>query len=78
MPLTLHAAWLPDDEPFFDGTLFFWAESLEFPAPSRIESSAVAATNANASGRQRQPKTPSHPGQLAINQLRTLIAEELP
>jgi SNF2 family DNA or RNA helicase len=78
MPLTLHAAWLPDDEPFFDGTLFFWAESLEFPAPSRAESAAVTATNANLSGRQRQPKTPSHPGQLAINQLRTLIAEELP
>ncbi|HHW88301.1 MAG TPA: hypothetical protein GX400_19110, partial [Chloroflexi bacterium] len=78
MPLTLHAAWLPDDEPFFDGTLFFWAESLEFPAPVRSEASAVAAQNNRLNGRQRQPKTPSHPGQLAINQLRTLIAEELP
>lgn len=78
MPLTLHAAWLPDDEPFFDGTLFFWAESLEFPASARTESSTVTTSINNLSGRQRQPKTPSHPGQLAINQLRTLIAEELP
>jgi SNF2 family DNA or RNA helicase len=78
MPLTLHAAWLPDDEPFFDGTLFFWAESLEFLASSRIESPTVAMPNSGLTGRQRQPKTPSHPGQLAINQLRALIAEELP
>lgn len=77
MPLTLHAAWLPDDEPFFDGTLFFWAESLEFPAPARIEA-AAATPIGSLGGRQRPPKTPSHPGQLAINQLRTLIAEELP
>lgn len=78
MPLTLHAAWLPDDEPFFDGTLFFWAESLEFPAPARGEAPAVTLLNSSLNGRQRQPKTPSHPGQLAINQLRTFIAEELP
>jgi len=78
MPLTLHAAWLPSGEPFFDGTLFFWAESLEFQSAPRGESLPTPTASVVLPGRQRLPKTPSHPGQLAINQLRTLIAEELP
>jgi SNF2 family DNA or RNA helicase len=78
MPLTLHAAWLPSGEPFFDGTLFFWAESLEFQSAPRGELLPTLTANVALPGRQRLPKTPSHPGQLAINQLRTLIAEELP
>lgn len=78
MPLTLHAAWLPDGEPLFDGNLFFWAESLEFQSTSRPELVYASAGNGGSTGRQRTLKTPSHPGQLAINQLRTLIAEELP
>lgn len=76
MPLTLHATWLHKNEPFFDGNLFFWAESLEFQQrASRLE---VPAPGNAATGRQRQHKIPSHPGQLPINQLRTLIAEDLP
>lgn len=76
MPLTLHAAWLPQREPWFDGNLFLWAESLEFPKNFRPE--APDALNGGVSARQRTSKIPSHPGQLAINQLRILIAEELP
>ena len=78
MPLTLHATWLRKDEPFFDGNLFFWAESLEFQSAPRPEAVTAGNGAASATGRQRQHKTPSHPGQLPVNQLRTLIAEELP
>ncbi len=76
MPLTLHAAWLPLREPWFDGNLFLWAESLEFQKHPRPEATDVL--NGGAPVRQRASKIPSHPGQLAINQLRVLIAEELP
>ncbi|MCB0066431.1 MAG: hypothetical protein KDD77_04730, partial [Caldilineaceae bacterium] len=76
--MTLHATWLRKDEPFFDGNLFFWAESLEFQSAPRPEAVTAGNGAASATGRQRQHKTPSHPGQLPVNQLRTLIAEELP
>ena len=72
MALTLHASWLQHDGPFADGNLFFWAETLEFQADPRF---VATTTGANGAQRQRGPKTPSHPGQLPINQLRILLAE---
>jgi SNF2 family DNA or RNA helicase len=69
MPLTLHAAWLRNEEPFADGRLFFWAETLDFQASRPAKPIPTPAT------RQRQPKTPSHPGQLTIQQLRTLLGD---
>ena len=73
MPLTLHASWLQHDGPFADGNLFFWAETLEFQADPRL---VAATTGASGAQRQRGPKTPSHPGQLPINQLRILLADQ--
>lgn len=72
MPFTLHAAWLRSDEPFADGKFIFWGETLDFQPSGRID----AATSASPS-RLRQPKPPSHPGQLPINQLRNLLVEEV-
>jgi len=72
MPSTLHAAWLRFDEPFSDGRLFFWAETLDAQLANRLEPASLSAAS-----RQRLPKTPSHPGQLPINQLRTLLTEEV-
>jgi len=77
MPLTLHATWLRTDEPFFAGNLFFWAESLEFQSTACLETATASNGTGTPNGRQRQHKIPSHPGQLPVNQLRTLIAEEL-
>ena len=74
MPLTLHAAWLCGSESFLDGNLFFWAESLD--PTQALFSYGVPPEQGTA--RQRAAKIPSHPGQLAISQLRTLLAEELP
>jgi SNF2 family DNA or RNA helicase len=73
MPFTLHAAWHRADEPFADGKFVFWAETLDFQPTS---GSPVA--SAGSASRQRQPKPPSHPGQLPIHQLRNLIAEDVP
>jgi hypothetical protein len=72
MPFTLHAAWHRADEPFADGKFIFWAETLDFQPIPRSEPAYPGA-----SSRQRQPKPPSHPGQLPIHQLRNLIAEDL-
>ena len=72
MPFTLHAAWHRADEPFADGKFVFWAETLDFQPISRSE-----AVYPGAATRQRQPKPPSHPGQLPIHQLRNLIAEDV-
>ena len=72
MPFTLHAAWHRANEPFADGKFVFWAETLDFQPISRPD--AAHASNAS---RQRQPKPPSHPGQLPIHQLRNLIAEDV-
>ena len=81
MPLTLHAAWLRHDEPFADGKLFFWAETLDFQPGGHLELSAVAAggalRNDSPGSRQRSHKTPSHPNQLPVNQLRTVVREEV-
>ena len=76
MALTLHASWLRFDEPFADGTLFFWAETLDSRADSLTSPTSLA--TASSAQRQRGPKTPSHPGQLPINQLRILLAEQTP
>lgn len=73
MALTLHACWLHEDGPFADGNLFFWAETLEFQVDPR---STVTTASTSGAQRQRGPKTPSHPGQLPINQLRILLAEQ--
>ena len=73
MALTLHASWLRFDGPFADGTLFFWAETLDFQTETRTLPAPAAA---NGAPRVRGPKTPSHPGQLPINQLRMLLAEQ--
>lgn len=78
MPLTLHAAWLTRSEPLLDGNLFFWAESLEPQNAPRPEIAHAVGGNGASTARQRTLKTPSHPNQLAINQLRALIADELP
>ncbi|MBW7883779.1 MAG: DEAD/DEAH box helicase [Caldilineaceae bacterium] len=43
---------------------------------ARSETGSIAP--GTAPNRQRLRKTPSHPGQLPVNQLRTLVAEELP
>jgi SNF2 family DNA or RNA helicase len=75
MPLTLHAAWLRSEGPFADGNLFFWAETLEFSALSRTEPAPVGGALLS---RTRGPKTPSHPGQVSVHQLRHLLSEELP
>ncbi len=81
MPQTLHAAWLRHDEPFADGKLFFWAETLDFQPGSRLELPAAPAggdlRNGVSGTRQRTHKTPSHPGQLPVNQLRTVLGEEV-
>ena len=80
MPLTLHAAWLRSNEPYSDGKLFLWAETLDFQPSTRSTTGpapvGLVAPTASQFVRQRQPKTPSHPGQLPVHQLRTLIAEE--
>jgi SNF2 family DNA or RNA helicase len=73
MPFTLHAAWHRANEPFADGKFVFWAETLDFQPTSRTEPA-----HAGSASRQRQPKPPSHPGQLPIHQLRNLIAEDVP
>jgi SNF2 family DNA or RNA helicase len=72
MPFTLHAAWHRANEPFADGKFVFWAETLDFQPISRPD--AAHASNAS---RQRQPKPPSHPGQLPIHQLRNFIADDI-
>ncbi len=72
MPFTLHAAWHRTDEPFADGKFVFWAETLDFQPIVRPDAFFAAG-----SARQRQPKPPSHPGQLPIHQLRSLISEEV-
>ena len=81
MPQTLHAAWLRHDEPFADGKLFFWAETLDFQPGSRLELPAASAggdlRNGVSGTCQRTHKTPSHPGQLPVNQLRTVLGEEV-
>ena len=73
MALTLHASWLQFQGPFADGRLFFWAETLAFQADALSPTTASSSTSAP---RLRGPKTPSHPGQLPINQLRMLLAEQ--
>ena len=81
MPLTLHAAWLRQEEPFADGKLFFWAESLDFQPDGRPELTAGPTAQDGRNGlsgqRQRSHKTPSHPGQLPVNQLRMLLSDEV-
>ncbi len=72
MPFTLHAAWHRANEPFADGKFVFWAETLDFQPIPRSDSAPAASAS-----RQRQPKPPSHPGQLPIHQLRNLIAEDV-
>jgi SNF2 family DNA or RNA helicase len=72
MPFTLHAAWHRANEPFADGKFVFWAETLDFQPASRTDP-----VHAGSASRQRQPKPPSHPGQLPIHQLRNLIAEDV-
>jgi SNF2 family DNA or RNA helicase len=72
MPFTLHAAWHRANEPFADGKFVFWAETLDFQPISRADVAHSGSTS-----RQRQPKPPSHPGQLPIHQLRNLIAEDI-
>src|SRR5690349_1919619 len=88
MPLTLHAAWLRFDQPFPDGNLFFWAENADFAVLDSAQaitanggSTALReATNGapKANSRQRVLKIPSHPSQVAVGQLRSLLLEEFP
>ena len=82
MPLTVHAAWLRFAGPNFGGEFFLWAEEVDFSATSvstRTQTrgnGAPAARSGN--GRQRLPKIPSHPGQISIGQLRSLLTAEFP
>jgi SNF2 family DNA or RNA helicase len=75
MPFTLHAAWHRANEPFADGKFVFWAETLDFQPLGRADAAGVS--GGSGASRQRQPKPPSHPGQLPIHQLRNLIAEDV-
>lgn len=88
MPLTLHAAWLRFDQPFPDGNLFFWAENADFAVldsaqavtanggSTALREAANGAPKGNS--RQRVLKIPSHPSQVAVGQLRSLLLEEFP
>ncbi len=90
MPLTLHAAWLRSDQPFPSGNLFFWAEHADVSVPKATDIANVSVTNTNGgstnarstnhgtNNRQRTPKIPSHPNQIAVGQLRSTLLEEFP
>ncbi|MCX6045948.1 MAG: DEAD/DEAH box helicase [Chloroflexi bacterium] len=84
MPLTLHAAWLRSEQSFPDGYLFFWAENADFAAPDTSSETVTGqrSTTQNTTringNRQRLPKIPSHPDQVAVGQLRSLLNEEFP
>ena len=90
MPLTLHAAWLRSDQPFPSGNLFFWAEHADVSSPKATDIANATHTNANSgstnarspnhgtNNRQRTPKIPSHPNQIAVGQLRSTLLEEFP
>ena len=88
MPLTIHAAWLRKNQPFPTGQLFIWAED-PIPdlsigtTPHGTASSGDADPTALGSpdpgnGRARSIKIPSHPVQVPIGALRTLLIELLP
>ncbi len=88
MPLTIHAAWLRKNQPFPSGQLFIWAEDT-IPDLSIGTTTNGAASNGDAdptalgspepgNGRARSAKIPSHPVQVPIGALRTLLAELLP
>ncbi len=76
MPLTVHAAWIHSDTSNAGHQLFLWAEDPD--VSGRLQpalSGAPAARGGN--GRHRQPKVPSHPGQVSIGQLRAVLSQEL-
>lgn len=76
MPLTVHAAWIRLDSPAAGSQLFLWAEDPDLSGARPPIPRAVPAPREGHS-RHRQPKVPSHPGQVSIGQLRAVLSQEL-